>query len=151
MVVVAWAARLGSSNHPRSRVALFPGGVWGKVPITSVELRITLWPVAVHMRATPVQLTRLADVMLKSSQEIGDAWRAAAGNLAVPREAYGDSAGAPGVHQAHELTVDDADLAIGRLVAVLEGDMDRLYRVAFAYQKNDEDAAARYRALHPGH
>lgn len=102
------------------------------------------------MRATPVDLTRLADVMLKSSQEIGDAWRAAAGSLAVPAAAYGDSPGAPGVHTAHELTVDDADLAIGRLVAVLEGDMDRLYRVAFAYQKNDEDAAARYRALHPG-
>jgi hypothetical protein len=35
-------------------------------------------------------------------------------------------------------------VAIGRLVAVLEGDMDRIYRVALAYAKADESAAVRF-------
>jgi hypothetical protein len=110
------------------------------------------WPLAAmlprmapkEVRADPVELTRLADRMLRSSQQIGDAWREAQGTLAVPAAAFGDSSGAAGVHDTHQDTVDDADVTIGRLVAVLEGDMDRLYRVAFAYKKTDDDAAAAY-------
>jgi hypothetical protein len=32
---------------------------------------------------------------------------------------------------------------------VLEGDMDRLHRIAFAYKKADDDAAADLRRTHP--
>jgi hypothetical protein len=102
-----------------------------------------------ELRADPVALTRTADQMLRSSQSVADAWRIAQGTLAVPAEAFGDSAGGPGVSVAHQASIDDADVAIGRLVGVLEGDMDRLYRIAFAYQKADQDAARRLRQQHP--
>jgi hypothetical protein len=104
--------------------------------------------VSTEVRADPVELTRVADQMLRSSQRIGDAWRAAQGLLAVPVAAFGDSSAAAALSAAGEQTVDDAAVTIGRLVAVLEGDMDRLYRVAFAYKKADDDAAAKARHQH---
>jgi hypothetical protein len=104
-----------------------------------------------EVRADPVELTRLADAMLTASQGVGDGWRGAQGPLAVPAEAFGDSAGAAGVCTAHEASVNGADVAVGRLVAVLEGDMDRLYRIAFAYKKADDDAARKIAAKRHGH
>jgi hypothetical protein len=104
---------------------------------------------AKEVRADPVQVTRLADQMLRTSQAIGDVWRRAQGTLAVPAAAFGDSAGGPGTQVSHSATTDDADIAIGRLVAVLEGDMDKLYRIAFAYKKADDDAARKFRQQHP--
>jgi len=104
-----------------------------------------------EVRADPVELTRVADQMLRSSQQIDDAWRNAQGSLAVPVAAFGDSSGAAGISTAHEQTVDDADVAVGRLVAVLEGDVDRLYRIAFAYKKADDDAAAKAAAADRRH
>ncbi|WP_027343287.1 hypothetical protein [Hamadaea tsunoensis] len=105
-----------------------------------------------EVRADPVELTRLADTMLTASQHISDAWRAAQAAISLSQAAFGDSAGAAGVHNAHEGSADDADLAIGRLVAVLEGDMDRLYRIAFAYKKADDDAARKAQQSMPhGH
>ena len=104
---------------------------------------------ATEVRADPVALTRLAEQMLRSSQAIADAWRLAQGPLTMPETAFGDSTGGSGTRVAHQATTDDADVAVGRLVAVLESDMDRLYRIAFAYQKADEDAARRLRQQHP--
>jgi hypothetical protein len=101
-----------------------------------------------EVRADPVEITRLADQLLRSSQQLADAWRAAQAGLTLPATAAGDSSRGPGFVSAHESTMDDADVAIGRLVAVLEGDMDRLYRVAFAYKKADDDAAAALRRQH---
>jgi hypothetical protein len=101
-----------------------------------------------EVRADPVELTRLADAMLSASQAVADGWRGAQGPLAIPAEAFGDSSGAAGLATAHEASADDADVANGRLVAVLEGDTDRLYRVAFAYKQADDDAARRMAQQH---
>jgi hypothetical protein len=101
--------------------------------------------VAEEVRADPVALSRLAAEVLTASRTLGDGWRAARDGLDVPAAAYGDSAGAAGVRAAHQATVEDADATVGRLVAVLEGDVDRLYRVAFAYQLADQREAERQR------
>jgi hypothetical protein len=101
--------------------------------------------------ANPLELTRLADQMLRSSQTVADAWRAAQPGLTLPPGCLGDSAGSAQLQEAHDTAVDDTDLAVGRLVGVLEGDTDRLYRVAFAYQQADQDAAARTRVVRLGH
>jgi hypothetical protein len=47
------------------------------------------------------------------------------------------------VRDAHASTADAGDLALGRLVGVLEIDSDRLYQVAVAYQQADDIAAAK--------
>jgi hypothetical protein len=102
-----------------------------------------------EVRADPVELTRLAEQMLTASQQIGDGWRGAQGSLAIAAGACGDTPAAPTVLAEHQSSVDDADVTVGRLVAVLENDMDALYRVAFAYQKADEEAERKFRQTHP--
>jgi hypothetical protein len=105
------------------------------------------------IRADPVELTRLAGDVLRASQRLADAWRSAQDGLAVPLSAFGNSDGAAGVRDSHAAVISDAEITIGRQVAVLEGDMDRLYRVAFAYRRHEQDEQANLRraaaGLHP--
>jgi hypothetical protein len=98
-----------------------------------------------EVRADPDQLIRLGDQMLRCSQQIADAWRAAQPELLVPVGACGDSAQGPATRDSTETTVGEADVLLGRFVAVLEGDLDRLYRIAFSYEKADENAVNRFR------
>ena len=95
---------------------------------------------ATDIRADPLELTRLAATVRTASEELADARRTTRNPLAVPLTAYGNSNSASGVHAAHEATVDDADITVGRQVSILEDDVDRLYRVAFAYEKAELDA-----------
>jgi hypothetical protein len=87
--------------------------------------------------------------MLRSSLAAADAWRLEQGKFTVPEAAFGDTASAKDVRAALQETVDSADVTVGRLAAVLEGDMDRLYRTAFAYQRLDEEEAREFQRLHP--
>ena len=100
---------------------------------------------AAETRVDPEELVRLAADVLRSSQQMSDSWMAAQGDLAIPPAAFGNSNGAAAVKDSHVTVIDEADITIGRHVAVLEGDMDRLYRVAFAYQQADREAAERQR------
>jgi hypothetical protein len=99
-----------------------------------------------EIRADPVALVRLADQLLRSSEQIDDGWRGAQAPLAV--NGFGDSASAAAAHDAHARALDAADLALGRLVGVLEIDADRLCQVAIAYRQADDIAAAKL-ALKP--
>jgi uncharacterized protein YukE len=102
-----------------------------------------------EVRVDPAAVTRVAGRMLRASQSLSDAWRQAQGPLAVPGPAFGDSVGAGTALAAAQDTVDGGGVAVERLVAVLEGDMDRLHRIAFDYKKADDDAAADLRRTHP--
>jgi hypothetical protein len=97
------------------------------------------------IRADPAAVARLAAAVLEASNQLADAWRTAQGPLAIPEAAFGNSGGAAGVFQSHGANVEAADMTITRQVAVLEGDTDRLYQVAFAYQKHEEDEQANLR------
>jgi hypothetical protein len=96
-----------------------------------------------EVRADPVELAKLAGKTLDASIELGDGWRQAQADLAVPAAAFGNLPAGQGVHRAHVAAAEDGDRGVGRLVAVYEGDVDRLYRVAFAYQQADREAARR--------
>ena len=93
-----------------------------------------------EVRVDYVELTRLAADVLSASQQLSDAWRGAKADLSPPVAAFGNSKAGPAVRDSHEAVLEDADVTIGRQVAVLEGDVDRLYRVAFAYEKAEADA-----------
>lgn len=95
-----------------------------------------------------MEVSRLAAQVLRSSQQLADAWSAAQAALDVAGSAFGNRAGGAGVHASHQAVVADADVGVGRLVGVLEGDTDRLYRIAFAYQKADQDAQRRMPRRH---
>jgi hypothetical protein len=77
--------------------------------------------------------------MLAASRDLADGWRSAKNRLSIPRRAFGNGRAASAVYDAHQSTVDGADIAIGRQVTILEDDVDRLYRVAFAYERADLD------------
>ena len=95
---------------------------------------------ATDIRVDPRELTRLAAKILAASQDLADGWRTAKNRLVLPRSAFGTGHGAAAVHEAQASTVDDADTTIGRQVSILEDDVDRLYRVAYAYRQADLDA-----------
>jgi hypothetical protein len=98
----------------------------------------------------PVVVAHVAGQSLTAAQELADAWSTAQRSLTVAAESFGDSPGGQGVQVSYQATSEDADVPFGRFVAVLEGDTDRLYGVAFAFQKVDEDAARRLRQHPPG-
>lgn len=102
-----------------------------------------------ELRVAPPELTRVGDQMLRSSMAVADAWRLAQGKLTVPETAFGDTASAGDVRAVVQETADSADVTVGLLGAVLEGDMDRLYQIAFAYQMLDEAEAREFRRTHP--
>ncbi|PZS31484.1 MAG: hypothetical protein DLM59_09890 [Pseudonocardiales bacterium] len=89
------------------------------------------------------ELARLAGEVLKAADGISSGIRASRAPLTVAPAAFGDSSAGPAVHSAHLAVVEQGGTTNERLVEVLEGDVDRLYRVAFAYQKIDQDAADR--------
>ena len=76
------------------------------------------------LRADPAEIAEMADLFLRASRDI--------------------SVAVAGVSDALSGVLDDADVAVGRLVAVLEADTDALYGVAFAYDQVDDDAAHRF-------
>lgn len=100
-----------------------------------------------EVRADPVELAKLAGKTLDAAGELGDAWRNAQPGLAIPAAAFGNLSASGAAYSSHRQASEDGDTATGRLIAVYEGDVDRLYRVAFAYQQADQDAASR---LTPG-
>jgi hypothetical protein len=94
----------------------------------------------VDIRADYVEVARLAADVLSGSQQLADGWRNAQRSLAPPASAFGNSKAGASLCDAHASVVDEADIVIGRQVGVLEEDVDRLYRVAFAYEKQEADA-----------
>jgi hypothetical protein len=95
---------------------------------------------ATDIRVDPRELTRLAAAMLAAAGDLADGWRTAKHRLTLPRRAFGTGRIASDLYDAHQATVDAADVTIGRQVSILEDDVDRLYRVAFAYEQADLDA-----------
>ncbi len=98
-------------------------------------------PMANEVRATPSDLADLARANLTASTNLDDGHRAQQGTLAVPAGAFGNTAVAGSVQVSHQDALTGLDIAVGRLVAVYEGDVDKLYQTSANYQKADEDAA----------
>jgi hypothetical protein len=98
-----------------------------------------------EVRADPQALARLAKATLGGADGMSAAWSAAQGGLAPSGDAFGNSLGAGRC----ALAAAEAQAAMNdtwrQVVGVYEGDVDRLYRVAFAYQQADREAAERQR------
>ena len=98
---------------------------------------------AEEVRADPTEIAKLAGETLKASTTLNDGFVDAQSALGVPPSAFGNSHVGPSVSQSHQAVAELAQGAVERLVGVLEGDVDRLYRVAFAYQETDRESADR--------
>jgi len=95
------------------------------------------------VQADPLELARLASEVLTAADGLGTALSAGRGSLMVPLAAFGNSAAGPAAHTSHEAVTEQGATTSQRLVEVLEGDVDRIYRVAFACEKLDRENAAR--------
>lgn len=98
------------------------------------------------MRVEPQELCSLGDVCLAESKSINNGWSSAVGSLQVASGAAGNSAQGPVFTEAHVAVLDSADVAVGRLAAVLEADFDDLYACAFDISSQDEESARLSRA-----
>lgn len=98
------------------------------------------------MQVTPQDLCKLADLCLAESKAINNGWSRAAVAFQVDAGAAGNSPGGPALVASHVACVDAGDVAVGRLAAVLEADMDDLYTTAFDLTAQDEEAARLSRA-----
>jgi hypothetical protein len=98
---------------------------------------------ASEIRADPGALSDLADASLAAAERLGDHFRTGYRHLPVPVSVFGTLGGAAAIHGTCELTLRDAQAAVTSLVAVLEGDAERLWRTAFAYQEADRAAGTR--------
>lgn len=98
---------------------------------------------AKEIRADPAALSDLADASLAAAERLGDQFRGGYRHLPLPASAFGTLGGAAALHGTCTLVLSDARTAITELVAVLEGDADRLLRTAFAYHAADRQADRR--------
>jgi hypothetical protein len=98
-----------------------------------------------EFRADPEELVRLAKTTLTNSDGMTASWSSAQGGLTPTGSAFGNTL--EGGQFA--VTVAEAAAAMDdtwrQITGVYEGDVDRLYRVAFAYQQADREAAERQR------
>ena len=105
-------------------------------------------PAGPEVRADPEALVRLAKTTLTSADAMTQAWSTAQGTVPPGSAAYGNSLGSgPPLATAAAAAEAAQRHRWGRLTGVYEGDVDRLYRVAFAYRQAD---VRRGRAAAPG-
>ncbi|MET7470458.1 hypothetical protein ABZU22_08540 [Micromonospora sp. NPDC005222] len=88
----------------------------------------------------PEDVAGFATRVLTASQEYGDAMLRAQEHFPAPSAAFGDTPAAEPTYNACQDATEAALATAGVLQAVLEGDADRLYLVAFTTQRTDEEA-----------
>lgn len=95
---------------------------------------------------SPAEVVRLAGAVLDGADQLGGAAARFAGDASTGAAAFGNL-GVSGRLAAACLDAQaSAGTAADGLVGTLEGDVDRLYQVAFAYQEAEQSAAARFRS-----
>jgi len=99
--------------------------------------------VAGGIRADPLLMAHSAAEMLTASAILGEGARRALLALDAPDSAYGCTGAARRLARILQTSGHEVRATVARLTASLEGDADRLYRIAFAWQEADESAARR--------
>ena len=99
------------------------------------------------MRTQADELNLLAQSTLEVAEQLGAAWRPEMGMLTPASGAYPAVPGVDALRRAQETVIDAADIAVRRLLAVVEGDAERVWRVAFDYAEADRRAGALLRRV----
>jgi len=105
---------------------------------------------AEHFRADADLLAHTASRMLDVWRTLTELTRPATSSLDTDAYAYGSLRGAAQLWRAEQESLAELESTLERLGQVLTGDVDRLYRVAFAVRESDQAAAARLHAAGAG-
>ena len=95
------------------------------------------------MQVVADELVRLARTTLDASTTLAQGWSGSYADLNPPDTAAGDSAQGPSLVAAAARVAEAADLAVGRLVGLLQEDADDVLKVAFDVSATDDDVARR--------
>jgi hypothetical protein len=95
------------------------------------------------MQVVADELVRLARTTLDASTTLARSWSGTYADLNPPATAAGDTGAGPSLVAAVARAAEAADLAVGRLVGVLQEDADDVLKVAFDVSATDDDVARR--------
>lgn len=94
-----------------------------------------------EVRADPVSLCELAGTLTQVAGDIRDGLATAREQILVPPGAYGNSESAETLDSTYSTLLEKSGDGVEDVAGVLEGDVDRVYLIAFAYQAKDQDTA----------
>ena len=95
------------------------------------------------MRVDPVAAAHAAGEVHRITERMRETVRPLLLSLDLPPQALGTASTAAALASAHQVSLEDMAALVGRLTSILEGDIDRLYRVAFAAQESERAAVQR--------
>lgn len=94
-----------------------------------------------EVRADPVSLCELSASLTDIAWDVRDGLATAREDILVPPGAYGNSQNAESVDSAYSTLLEKTGNGVEDVAGVLEGDVDRVYLIAFAYQAKDQETA----------
>jgi len=97
---------------------------------------------AEEVRANPVNLCTLAGTLTDLAWDIRDGLATARDQFLVPPGAFGNSENSELLDSSYSTLLEETGDGVEDVAGVLEGDVDRVYLIAFAYQEKDNEAAA---------
>lgn len=95
-----------------------------------------------HLQVDAADLAGAASANLAAAADFSDVYRHWQSYLAVRAAAFGHTAASLRLGSACERAANEIGIVVGRLVAVLETDVDKLYQAAAGYAEAEEAAAA---------
>lgn len=101
--------------------------------------------------AKPVKLAQLSQDLVDISGNVRTSLSATRGSGLIDSTAFGNSTGVEAVAKACNSVFEKGGTAVEDLAEVLEGDIDRVLRMAFSYQQTDEENAEKIPECRPGH
>ncbi|ADD42538.1 hypothetical protein [Stackebrandtia nassauensis] len=100
--------------------------------------------------AKPVKLAQLSQDLTTISGEVRKGLSSTRESGLIDSSAYGNSTGVEAVANAYNSVFEKGGTAVEDLTEVLEGDIDRVLRMAFSYQETDEKNAEKIPECRPG-
>ena len=91
-----------------------------------------------EVRADPVSLCELAGTLTSQAWDIRDGLATAREQILVPPGAFGNSENAETLDSTYSTLLEKAGDGVEDVAGVFEGDVDRVYLIAFAYQEQDQ-------------
>lgn len=100
--------------------------------------------------AKPGKLAQLSQDLVDISGNVRDSLSTTRSSGLIDSTAFGNSEGVEAVATAYNAVFEKGGTAVEDLAEVLEGDIDRVLRMAFSYQETDENNSKRIPQCRPG-
>ncbi|GIG67594.1 hypothetical protein [Phytomonospora endophytica] len=100
-----------------------------------------------EVRADPVELAVLSQAVLMVAYRVRSELPRGWSGVLVPSSAFGNTNAAESLAVDYGDAIETAGRAVEDLTGVLDGDADRLLRIAFAYKQTDDEEMERHESV----